>query len=540
MSAPAAPQDTPSLATWLGFILMCVGMFMAILDIQVVATSLPTIQEALGISPEAMSWVQTAYLIAEIIAIPLTGLLTRVFSLRWLFTGAVSIFTAASLGCALSGSFHVLLAFRVVQGFFGGLLIPVVFSAVFLLFPPRLHAVATTIGGVVAVLAPTIGPVVGGFITNTWSWPWLFLINIVPGIIAAAVTPSLLPKQRMNLLELDKLDMTALLLLAVSLASLELGLKEAPKGGWLSSNCIALLVLSVSCLTLLIQRVVASPFPILRLGSFQRRSFTLGCLSSFCLGIGLFGSVYLMPVFLAFVRQHDAFEIGKIMLVTGVAQLIAAPVVTALDGKVDARLLTAFGFLLFGAGLAASAFQPPTADYEEMFWPQVVRGIGIMFCLLPPTRIALGDLPQAEVADASGLFNLMRNLGGAIGIALVDTIIYGRVGVHAAAFRDRLMASDVTAAKAIGLSPELLLNRPRGVSQDAAIAYVRPLVEKASLALCVNEAWAMLAGVALLGFILIAFARAKTERPAPRVLVALEAAQPALRRRLDQLGPRSR
>ena len=538
MSAPATPQETPGLATWLGFILMCVGMFMAILDIQVVATSLPTIQEALGITPEAMSWVQTAYLIAEIIAIPLTGLLTRVFSLRWLFVGAVSIFTAASLGCAMSGSFHMLLAFRVLQGFFGGLLIPVVFSAVFLLFPARLHAVATTIGGVVAVLAPTIGPVVGGFITNTWSWPWLFLINIVPGIIAALMTPSLLPKQRMNLIELDKLDLLALMLLAVSLASLELGLKEAPKGGWLSSNCIALLVLSGSCLTLLIQRLLASPHPILRLGSFQRRSFTLGCVSSFCLGIGLFGSVYLMPVFLAFVRQHDAFEIGKIMLVTGVAQLIAAPLVTALDGKVDARLLTSFGFALFSAGLAASAFQPASADYQEMFWPQVVRGVGIMFCLLPPTRIALGDLPQAEVADASGLFNLMRNLGGAIGIALIDTIIYGRVGLHAQAFRDRLMAGDTAAAKAIGLAPELLRNRPRGVSEEAAIAYVRPLVEKASLALCVNEAWALLAGVALLGFILIPFARNRTESPSPRRL-ALEAAQPALRRRLDQLGPRS-
>ncbi|MGJ5151325.1 DHA2 family efflux MFS transporter permease subunit [Bradyrhizobium sp. HKCCYLR1023] len=538
MSASAEPQDRPSLATWLGFILMCVGMFMAILDIQVVATSLPTIQEALGITPEAMSWIQTAYLIAEIIAIPLTGLLTRVFTLRWLFVGAVGIFTAASLGCAFSGDFHTLLAFRVLQGFFGGLLIPVVFSAVFLLFPPRLHAVATTIGGVVAVLAPTIGPVVGGFITNTWSWPWLFLINIVPGLVAALATPGLLPKQRMDLAELDKLDLFALLLLAVSLASLELGLKEAPKGGWLSSNCIAFLVLSASCLTLLVQRLLTSPHPILRLGSFQRRSFTLGCLSSFCLGIGLFGSVYLMPVFLAFVRGHDAFEIGKIMLVTGVAQLIAAPMVTALDGKVDARLLTAFGFVLFGSGLAASAFQPPAADYQEMFWPQVVRGVGIMFCLLPPTRIALGDLPQAEVADASGLFNLMRNLGGAIGIALIDTILYGRVAMHAQAFRDRLLAGDTAAAKAIGLAPELLRNRPRGISEEQAIAYVRPLVEKASLALCVNEAWSLLAGVALLGFLLIPFARSKAASLSPRMM-ALEAAQPALRRRLDQLGPRS-
>ena len=175
--------------TWAGFLLMCLGMFMAILDIQVVATSLPAIQQALAISPDAMSWVQTAYLIAEVIAIPLTGLFTRVLTLRWLVAAAVALFTLASIGCAYSGGFAVLLVFRVVQGFAGGVLIPAVFTAVFLLFPPSLHAVATTIGGVVAVLAPTVGPVVGGWITETWSWPWLFLINVIPGLIVTVGDP---------------------------------------------------------------------------------------------------------------------------------------------------------------------------------------------------------------------------------------------------------------------------------------------------------------------------------------------------------------
>ena len=152
---PKFCEGTPRFAIWAGFLLMCLGMFMAILDIQVVATSLPTIQRALNISPEAMSWIQTAYLIAEVIAIPLTGLFTRVLSLRWLFASAVSVFTLSSIGCAFSGSLSMLLVFCIVQGFSGGVLIPAVFSAMFLLFPPRLHAVATTIGGV-AVLAPTV------------------------------------------------------------------------------------------------------------------------------------------------------------------------------------------------------------------------------------------------------------------------------------------------------------------------------------------------------------------------------------------------
>jgi len=496
----------PDLSKWTGFLLMCLGMFMAILDIQVVATSLPTIQNALRISRDAMSWIQTAYLIAEVIAIPLTGLLTRTLSLRWLFVTAVGLFTLASIGCAYSTDFPTLLGFRILQGFAGGVLIPAVFSAVFMLFPPRLHAVATTIGGVVAVLAPTVGPVVGGFITATWSWPWLFLINVIPGLIAAMVTPSLLPRQDMALDELKRLDVVSLILMAVALACLELGLKEAPQRGWLSISCAGLLLASAIGLALFLGRTARALHPVLRLVALKRRSFALGCLLSFCLGVGLFGSVYLMPVHLAFVRDHDAYEIGTIMLVTGVAQLVTAPFAATLESRIGARLLTATGFALFALGLALSAFQPRTADFDEMFWPQIVRGIAIMFCLLQPTRIALGDLPEAEIADASALFNLMRNLGGAIGIALIDTILYGRIGSYAESFRDRLLAGDVEAAKAIGLSPSLLLNRS-GLPTDAEIAFVRPLVEKASLALCINEAWAMLAAVAIVGLLLVPFTR---------------------------------
>jgi DHA2 family multidrug resistance protein len=364
----------------------------------------------------------------------------------------------------------------------------------------------------VAVLAPTVGPSVGGFITATWSWPWLFLINVIPGLIVALATPFLLPRQKTDLGELAKLDAISLLLLAAALASLEIGLKQAPQRGWLSPSCAGLLVASAAGLALFLGRTSRAPHPVLRLAALKRRSFALGCLLSFCLGVGLFGSVYLMPVFLAFVRGHDAFEIGTIMLVTGVAQLVTAPFAAALESRIGARSLTAVGFLLFAAGLGASAFQPRTADFDEMLWPQIVRGVAIMFCLLPPTRIALGDLPEIEIADASGLFNLMRNLGGAIGIALIDTILYGRVAAYAENFRDRLLAGDISAAKAIGLDPSLLLSRAAGPPSDAEIAYVRPLVEKASLALCVNDAWMMLAGFAMLGLLLVPFARDTSPR----------------------------
>jgi MFS transporter, DHA2 family, multidrug resistance protein len=506
MSVRVAGSSEAGVATWSGFGLMCLGMFMAILDIQVVATSLPAIQDALAISRDAMSWIQTAYLIAEIIAIPLTGWLTRALTLRWLFVMAISLFTLASIGCAFSDGFAMLVGLRVVQGFAGGALIPAVFSAVFLLFPIRLHPVATTLAGIVAVLAPTVGPLVGGWITETYSWHWLFLINVAPGVVAAAATPFLLPRAKTCFQELTTLDGLSLALMATALASLEIGLKQAPHAGWLSPACGLLFALSAATATVFAVRTLKAEHKLVDLSTLKARSFAVGCALSFCLGVGLFGSVYLMPVFLAYVRNHDAYQIGTVMLVTGVAQLLTAPIAGALESRLDPRWLSAAGFGLFALGLGCSAFQSRVADFDEMFWPQVMRGVAIMFCLLPPTRLALGALTEAQVPDASGLFNLMRNLGGAIGIALIDTILYGRTGGHADALRDRLIAGDITAAKAIGLDLQLFTHRPPDVSDATVEAYLRPMVEKAAFALSTNEAWALLACAALLGLLLIPFA----------------------------------
>jgi DHA2 family multidrug resistance protein len=295
--------------------------------------------------------------------------------------------------------------------------------------------------------------------------------------------------------------------MAAALACLEVGLKQSPQDGWLSSSCISLFSLSALTGGFFVWRTLRVARPIVQLSTFRNRSFAIGCVLSFCLGVGLFGSVYLIPVFLAFVRGHDALEIGSTMLVTGVTQLAIAPIAVALERRVDARFLTGVGFALFAIGLGLSTFQTRDTDFSEMFWPQVIRGAAIMFCLLPPTRLALGALSEAQVPDASGLFNLMRNLGGAIGIALIDTVLYGRTSIHADALRARLLAGDVTTATAIGLDPGLFAS---GLSSGSltpnAEAYVRPMIEKAAFVLSVNDAWAMLAAFALLGVLLVPFA----------------------------------
>jgi len=503
-----------TVSTSIGFAMMCVGMFMAILDVQVVSTSLPTIQSALAIPPDQMSWVQTAYLVAEVIAIPLTGFLTRVLSMRWLFVTAIVVFTLASLGCAASGGFAVLIAWRVLQGFSGGTLIPAVFSAVFLLFPVQRQGIATTFAGVLAVLAPTVGPIVGGWITQTYSWHWLFLINVAPGVVSAVLAGLLLPKAPPRLDEARTLDILSLNLLAIALAALEIALKEAPMRGWRSGFVLALLALSSASSFGFVRRTLSSSHPIVNLSTFADRSFAIGCVLSFVLGIGLFGSVYLMPVFLAFVRNHNAWEIGKVMLVTGVAQLLVAPIAVALEQRLDARLLTAVGFGLFALGLGLSGLQTPQTDFEAMFWPQVIRGLAIMFCLLPPTRLALGHLEACRVPDASGLFNLMRNLGGAIGLALIDTVIYGRSPILGAAIFDKLQAGDIATAKFVGLPLDMFAQRPAGPLDAGARAMLAPFVEQAALAQAINEAWLLVAALTVGGLLCVPFAkRSPVARP---------------------------
>jgi DHA2 family multidrug resistance protein len=213
-----------------------------------------------------------------------------------------------------------------------------------------------------------------------------------------------------------------------------------------------------------------------------------------------------MPVFLAFVRGHNAFEIGMTMLVTGVAQLCTAPIAVALEKRMDPRLLSAGGFTLFAVGIAMSAWQDPGTDYDTMFWPQVVRGASIMFCLLPPTRLALGNLAADYVPDASGLFNLMRNLGGAIGIALIDTVIYTRSEPLGRELLSGLEQGNLDTAKFVG-APIAMVAGHTGSFDEQATATLDPLVQTAATVQALNEAWVIVAMITVLAILCLPFAR---------------------------------
>jgi DHA2 family multidrug resistance protein len=519
-TAPAAPLAAAPLAagnavgarTWLGFIAMSTGMLLAILDIQIVASSLPDIQVGLHIPLAQLGWVQTAYLTAEIVAIPLTGWLTRLLSTRGAFVAGITGFTLASIACALSTGFWTLVPARVVQGFCGGLLIPLVFSAIFLMFPPALRARATVIAGTMAMLAPTLGPTAGGFITDSLSWHWLFLINVAPGIAVALIVAWTVKVDRADWRSVGSVDLWALPLLAAFLGSLEVLLAEMPHRGWRDPAMLALLGLCLVSGAGAIRRSLAHPHPLIDLSCFRQRNFALGSGLSFALGVGLYGATYLLPVYLGIVRDYEAFDIGLIMMVTGATQLAVAPLAVLLERRVGAAPLSLAGFLLLAAGLLGNGFMTPATDFWGLFWQQVARGAAVMLCLLPSTSLALECFPPAGVPNASGLFNLMRNLGGAIGLALIDTIIERRAPVHVQALVARLQAGDAAAALFVGLPTERFKGVPLGPIDDQTREMVEPLVRRAGLVAAFDDAWLFIGLLVLLSLLLLPLIRRQARR----------------------------
>lgn len=479
-----------ALPRWLGFAALCIGMSMAILDIQVVVTSLPVIEQALNIGADQMSWVQTSYLIAEVIAIPLTGMLMRVFTLRWLLIYALVAFTLASIACAGSSNFIELLVARSIQGFAGGVLIPIVFSAIFLLFPPGLEqSFATTMAGFLAVLAPTLGPLIGGWLTDHYSWHWLFLINVLPGIFAISAGLWALPRLPLQLADLKSLDWFSMVLLAIGLASLLIGLKYAPKDGWLEPYVLMWFALAAGALFALWRR----PNPVIMFHLLQDRSLAFGCMLSFLIGFVLYANIYLIPVFMSFVRSHTPLEIGICTLVMGLSQLFTAPLSVQIDRWFNARWLAAIGFGAFAIGLFMNGFLTVNSDYNEYFWPQVVRGVASAFCVLPPIRFALALMPLDKIGDASALFNVSRNIGGALGIAVVDTLIFSRTPLHADQILDWIKTAPDKAAAAL----QIPVGDVPAPDDASGFMGITDLVQSAALTTAINESWFLLGVVCL-------------------------------------------
>jgi DHA2 family multidrug resistance protein len=421
------------------FVAMVFGMFMAILDIQIVSASLTEIQAGLAASSDEIPWVQTAYLIAEVVMIPLSGFLSRALGTRTVFAVSAAGFTLASFMCGLTSSINEMIFWRAVQGFIGGGMIPTVFATAYIIFPRSRIALVSPIIGLVATLAPTIGPTVGGYLTDALSWHWLFFVNIVPGIAVTVASLVLIDFDQPDYALLRRFDWSGLIFMAGFLGSLEYVLEEGPRNDWFNDDTILMFawVCGISAV-LFFARVLTAAVPIVDLRSYADRNFSLGSLFSFILGIGLYGLTLLYPMYLAQIRGYDALMIGETMFVSGLAMFLTAPIAGRLVAKVDARFMLAFGFLCFAVGTWWMTYLTRDWDFSELFWPQIFRGVGMMFAIVPINNVALGTLPPERVKNASGLYNLMRNLGGAVGLAAINTLLNNRTDLHLARLHESL------------------------------------------------------------------------------------------------------
>ena len=427
----AADPNRASATVWIAVFAAMIGAFMAILNIQITNASLLNIEGGIGTGVDNGSWISTSYLIGEIIVIPLTDYLSRVFSFRNIMLSFASLFAAFSVACAFTHDLPSMIAMRGFQGFFGGVLIPMAFTLVFTKLPKGQQPIGLAMFSLAVTFAPAIGPTIGGYLTENYGWQTIFFVNVIPTAVMVITLYFTLERQPMQLHLLREGDWLGIATMAIGLASLQAVLEEGNKDDWFGSPFIVkLAVIAAVSLTLFVWIELVVEKPLLRLRLLTQRSFGFGTISAVFVGFALFGSVYLLPAYLGQVQRYNAEQIGKVLAWTGLPQLLLIPLVPKLMQRFDARYIATVGLLLF----AASSFLniEMSLDYsgDQFFIPNVVRAVGQALTLAPLSALSLGSVAPQDAPAASGISNMMRNLGGAIGTAVLATIVTKREQFH--------------------------------------------------------------------------------------------------------------
>jgi MFS transporter, DHA2 family, multidrug resistance protein len=498
----------PTLRDWIGVLAMGTGLFMAIMDVQIVTSSLTQIQGGLSASTDEIAWVQTAYLIADVVMVPMSGILSRLLSTRILFVVAALGFTGTSVLCATATNLGQMILYRAMQGFCGGAITPTVWPVVYAKFRGRHLATVIAIISVILSLSSTLGPTLGGFLTDTLSWHWLFLVNIVPGLAVAAIVWATIDINKPDLSLLRHFDLLGMLLMATFLGCLQYAVEEGPGSDWLDDNTIRVaIVVSLVGGGLFFWRVLTYRQPIVDLRTFLNRNFAFGSFFTFVVGVGMYGTTYLVPLFLAQVRGYNALQIGLTIIVTGLVTMVMSPLSTRIARLLDLRVMLAIGFALFAFSMYLTATLTNQTGFWELFVPQVVRGLGLICCYLPANMIAMGTLPQDKMTNAAGLYNLTRDLGGAIGLATIVTLMNERLHFH----WNRLIENINPARAEVQHFLELQVNRfdplIPGDPSHAAMTMLAKLVQREALVLTYNDLLLLIGLLFVFGLMLLPFVR---------------------------------
>jgi DHA2 family multidrug resistance protein len=432
-AAPAAGQgeEKASLTAWIAVTASMIGAFMAILNIQITNASLLDIEGGIGTGVDNGAWISTAYLIGEIIVIPLTDYLSRVFSFRRVILTNTILFAVFSIACAFTRDLGSMILARGFQGFAGGVLIPMAFTMVMTKLPKAQQPIGLAMFAVAVTFAPAIGPTVGGYLTENYGWQTIFFVNTPPSILMVVALALTLEREPVRLGLLKEGDWAGIVTMAIGLSALQTVLEEGNKNDWFGSPFIVkLTIVAVVFLSAFVAIELTIEKPLVNLRLLKRRNFGVGVLVNMLLGAALFGTIYVMPQYLGQVQHYNAEQIGKVLAWTGFPQLIFIPFVPMLMKRFDARYIAFVGMSIFAGSSFMNIWLSLNSAGDQLFAPNVVRAVGQALMLTPVSAIVIAGIAPHEAGSASGLSNMLRNLGGAIGTASLGTLITKREQFH--------------------------------------------------------------------------------------------------------------
>ncbi|WP_088894380.1 DHA2 family efflux MFS transporter permease subunit [Leptolyngbya ohadii] len=508
--AAPAPSETVSFRTWVGVLGVILGAFMAVLDIQITNASLQDIQAALGATLEEGSWISTAYLVAEIVVIPLTGWLSGVFSTkRYMLTNA-ALFIVFSVACAWAWNLPSMIAFRALQGFTGGTLIPMAFTFILRNLPASKQPTGLALFAITATFAPSIGPTLGGWLTNNFSWHFIFYLNVIPGLLLLACVWYGVRMEPMQLGALRNGDWWGIIAMAIGLGSFQVVLEEGSRKDWFESAVIVRLsIVAAIFLTAFFWIELTRRRPFIELRLLKARNFGLASIVNVALGIGLYGSIYILPLYLAQIQQYNAQQIGEVIMWAGLPQLAIVPLVPQIMKRIDMRVLIGVGVSLFAVSCLMNSNLTHDTGIDQLRGSQLIRALGQPLIMVPLSSIATAGLAPHLAGSASGLFNMMRNLGGSFGIAVLATLLNNRQKFHSNRLGESISVFDPETQQRLDQLQQIFASRGADweTARNQAIAAIDSIVRRESYVMAFNDCFYFIAMALFLSGIAVLFFR---------------------------------
>ena len=451
---------------WAVTITVMIGTVMAVLDASIINVALPSMTGTLGVSVEEIAWVVTGYILSQVIVMPITALLSERFGRKNFYIFCIALFTVASMLCGLARTLPLMVVFRILQGFGGGAIMTVSQAILRETFPPHEQAMAMGLYGMGVVVAPAIGPTVGGWLTDNWSWPWVFLINVPIGVINLWLVGRIIHDPPYLVRSKGKIDWTGLLLLAGGLGTLQLMLEEGQSENWFHSGYIEALALGGAlALGLFVWQELTTERPAVSLRVLSDPSFASATMIGGMLGMGLFGSLFLLPLFLQSMMGYSAMLSGEVLIPRSLAMAVIMPIGGKIYHKVGPRTLVGVGLLVSGFSFWQLSHLTLSVGFWDIFWPQLWQGVGFALVFVALTTAALATVPRHEITQAVGLHNVVRQVFGSIGIAASASLLTSSIAKNRSVLGEHVTMFDPTVQRFLGGATAGLAQRGSGTLQ---------------------------------------------------------------------------